>query len=241
MPPDRSSFKALNLPSTSVPDWMGSFTLAAQPNTDLWRNPPHHDILTAPILYTGLRRAFVSAEVTVSADWELEWDQAGLVIFSGPPHANAHNPHLQPPGSPSGGEADTLPPYRAPSSAWKWVKVGLEYCNNECHASSVSASSDGADRALATLPPYQVRRSDLRVKLERIGYALWLWYEDVSGGWKKLRELTGFFWALDDKAVCVGVWASRPASLGSLHHDISGNVNEQQRSLQVHFEGLEMF
>src|SRR3954466_8043121 len=85
MPPASSSFTALNIPNDAVPEWMGAFTLAAPPNTDLWRKPPSRDTSTAPILYTALRNPFIAAEVTVAADWELEWDQGGLVIFAGAP------------------------------------------------------------------------------------------------------------------------------------------------------------
>jgi hypothetical protein len=95
--------------------------------------------------------------------------------------------------------------------AAKWVKVGLEFCNNACHATSVVANSEGADWSLSALPPHHAPRSDLRVKIERIGYALWVWYEDEVLGWKKLREVTWFFWGVEDKAVRVGVYASRPA------------------------------
>src|SRR5690349_9124253 len=85
MPPASSSFTPLNVSDDLVPEWLGSFTLAAPPNTDLWRKPPSGDVSTAPILYTALRNPFIAAEVTVSADWELEWDQGGLVIFAGTP------------------------------------------------------------------------------------------------------------------------------------------------------------
>ncbi|KAK7713618.1 hypothetical protein SLS57_007422 [Botryosphaeria dothidea] len=217
MPPDSSSFTALNVSSSAVPEWMGSFTLSAPPNTDLWRKPPSSDTSTAPILYTALRNPFVAAEVTVSADWELEWDQAGL--------------------------QDAPPPaYTPPEPVSKWVKVGLEFSNNECHATSVCATSDGADWALTSLPSHRGRRSDLRVKMERIGYALWVWYEDDVSGWKKLREVTWFFWGVEDKAVRVGVYASRPANLGATHYERRhGGPRVTQRNLLVEFEGLEIF
>lgn len=279
MPPDRSSFTALNMPNDAVPEWMGSFALAAPPNTDLWRKPPSRDTSTAPILYTALRNPFIAAEVTVSADWELEWDQGGLVIFAGappgriataatettstssPPNGSningaSTNP-LPAPAAPnssaalsagqqSGGvtQADRGPPpaYSPPAPASKWVKVGLEFCNNACHATSVCATSDGADWALTALPPHHARRLDLRVKIERIGYALWVWYEDDVSGWKKLREVTWFFWGVEDKAVRVGVYASRPANIGaSLYERRHGGPSVTQRNLCVQFEALEIF
>jgi regulation of enolase protein 1 (concanavalin A-like superfamily) len=297
MPPDSSCFTALNCPSdAALPEFMGSFSLAAPPNTDLWRKPPSRDTSTAPILYTALRSPFISAEVTVCADWELEWDQGGLVIFSGAPPgrvatATTATPQSSddgtssststptstsasqsPPLGPSNGAAisanpsaaaaqvpitqsagqqpnsvtqtqrqrDAPPPYMPPAPASKWVKVGLEFCNGACHATSVVATSDGADWALTALP-YPIR-SDLHVKIERIGYALWVWYEDGVSGWKKLREVTWFFWGVEDKAVRVGVYASRPANFGgTMYERRHGGGNPSPRNLCVDFEGLEIF
>ncbi|KAF2008593.1 hypothetical protein BU24DRAFT_437735 [Aaosphaeria arxii CBS 175.79] len=262
MPPDRSSFTALNIPNDAVPEWMGSFTLAAPPNTDLWRKPPSRDTSTAPILYTALRHPFVLAAVTVSADWELEWDQGGLVIFAGapPPGRITGQPHVTqnaapPPVTSSSSPTPSQPPPAPPPPpayipptppSSKWVKVGLEFCNNACHATSVCATSDGADWALTSLPPHHARRTDLRVKIERIGYALWVWYEDEMSGWRKLREVTWFFWGVEDKAVRVGVYASRPANLGGAtmyerrNGGGTGGQGVTQRNLCVDFEGLEI-
>jgi len=271
MPPASSSFTPLNISNNLVPEWMGSFTLVAPPNTDLWRKPPSRDTSTAPILYTALRNPFVAAQVTVAADWELEWDQGGLVIFAGAPPG--HLPVVAPdmvPGlrnlaledDPTSSRPQRLdatrahrrgssgpprqptppPPYLAPEQGCKWVKVGLEFCNNACHATSVVANCEGADWSISALPPRQAARLDLRVKIERIGYALWVWYEDELLGWKKLREVTWFFWGVEDKAVRVGVYASRPANFGmSMHHRRQGGgQNTGARNLCVDFEGLEI-
>jgi regulation of enolase protein 1 (concanavalin A-like superfamily) len=285
MPPASESFTPLNIPDDVVPEWLGSFTLAAPPNTDLWRKPPSRDTSTAPILYTALRSPFIAAEVTVSADWELEWDQGGLVIFAGAPpgqiatvaaatatlelpdvasiilndstmpsplsqsssidsidnfdtttqrpvEETAPDPHI-PRGPP--------PAYAPPAPASKWVKVGLD--NNACHATSVVANCEGADWSLSALPPNHARRLDLRVKIERIGDALWVWYEDEMMGWKKLREVTWFFWGVEDKAIRVGVYASRPANFGTSEYDRrhGGRGNSGFQNLVVDFEGLEIF
>jgi regulation of enolase protein 1 (concanavalin A-like superfamily) len=289
MPPASESFTPLNIPDDVVPEWLGSFTLAAPPNTDLWRKPPSRDTSTAPILYTALRNPFIAAEVTVSADWELEWDQGGLVIFAGAPPgqiatvAAAASATLELPDvasiilddsatpsplsqsssidsidsfdttstaipveeSASGPQISRGPPpaYAPPAPASKWVKVGLEFCNNACHATSVVANCEGADWSLSALPPNHARRLDLRVKIERIGYALWVWYEDEMLGWKKLREVTWFFWGVEDKAIRVGVYASRPANFGTSVFDRrhGGGQNSGFRNLLVDFEGLEIF
>lgn len=235
MPPASSSFRALNTSPENVPEFMGSFNLSAHPNTDLWRKPPTRDTSTAPILYTSLRNPFVSAEVTVSADWELEWDQAGLVIFAGDPPSGMQNADPAP--------GDGRPPaYTPPRQASKWVKVGLEFCNLTCHASSVCATMEGADYALTTLPPHHAHRSDLRLKIERIGTSLWVWYEDALVGWKKLRDVTWFFYNVEDKAVRVGVYASRPANFPTTQfHSLHGGGGRAHRDLCVQFDDLEIF
>jgi regulation of enolase protein 1 (concanavalin A-like superfamily) len=117
------------------------------------------------------------------------------------------------------------------------VKVGLEYHNGAPSCSSVCATSEGADWVVASLPQYQARRSDLRVKLERIGCALWVYYEDQMLGWKKLREVTWFFWGVEDKAVRVGVYLSRPANWPV--YETGSSMTG--RDLLVEFEGLEIF
>ena len=249
MAPDSSSFTALNLPpNAATPRSMGSFTLQARPNTDLWRKPPSRDTSTAPILYTALRHPFIAAEVTVAADWELEWDQGGLVIFAGAPPGRVaipSSPVITAADLTSAAESEQLPAYAAAAPASKWVKAGLEFYNGEPHASSVCATSEGGDWALAPLSAQAHQRADLRVKLERVGYALLIWFEDAVSGWKKLREVTWFFWGVEDKAVRVGVYASRPANFGPSHYaltrDPAGAATPAQRGLLVEFDGLEIF
>ncbi|EEQ84389.1 hypothetical protein RJZ56_000014 [Blastomyces dermatitidis] len=243
MPPDRSCFTALNLPpSFSFPERMDYFTLAAAPNTDLWRKPPDGDTSTAPILFTSLLQPFVIAEVTVTADWEMEWDQGGLVIFAGPApsqqtpprsnigrnNVNDNNTHIIP-SAQSPREQPAPPPYpQAPRhTPCKWVKAGLEFSSGTVNASSVSATADGADWCLSPLamPNQPTTINSLRIKLERVGHSLWVWYQlpsavtpypctpgALSNTWRKLREVTWFFWGVEDKSVHVGVYASRPAN-----------------------------
>ena len=168
MPPDGSTFTALNLPPTfELPQCMEYFTLRAGPNTDLWRKPPNGETSTAPIVFTSLRHPFVVAEVTVSADWEMEWDQGGLVIFAGAAPQSFSS------------EVDG-PPFRtAPRSPCKWVKAGMEFSSGTVNASSVSATADGADWCLSPLAQSAqtgLGIHSLRIKLERVGHALWIWY-----------------------------------------------------------------
>jgi len=234
-PPNRDSFIPLNLPVDLIPEWMGAFSLSAPPNSDLWRKTPARDTYTAPILYKRLVHPFVSAEVTVCAEWRLEWDQAGLVIFAGAPPGQQQQ--QQRPPAPSNGEP---PPYSFHTPQSKWVKVGLEFYNETFNATSVCATPDGADWSRTALPPYQAERADLRIKLERIGYALWVHYEDSRHGWKKIREITWFFWGVEDKCVWVGVYASRPANFPVTQYERE-HGRCLDRHLCVEFENLEIY
>ncbi|KAE8154727.1 hypothetical protein BDV25DRAFT_94321 [Aspergillus avenaceus] len=262
MAPDSSSFTALNLPATfSLPQCMDYFTLTAGPNTDLWRKPPNGDTSTAPIVFTSLRHPFVVAEVTVSADWEMEWDQGGLVIFAGaaPQSISSESVSLTPePRLSRSGRLQVARPC-------KWVKAGMEFSSGTVNASSVSATADGADWCLSPLclpdsGPSAVH--SLRIKLERIGHSLWIWYQvpsavpyamtpgAVSSTWKKLREVTWFFYGVEDKFVHVGVYASRPNNMSrndTMWDLMNGPVLNDPTtagsgdSLVVEFEDLEIF
>ena len=233
---------------------MEYFTLTAGPNTDLWRKPPNGDTSTAPIVFTSLRHPFVVAEVTVSADWEMEWDQGGLVIFAGA----APQPFSQTPSRTSSrGRTGTRP-------ACKWVKAGMEFSSGTVNASSVSATADGADWCLS--PLHQSEQGpgvqSLCIKLERIGHALWVWYQvpsaspfgstpgAVGSTWRKLREVNEFFHGVEDKFVHVGVYASRPINLGpgeTMYEAMQGLSLDRSLpagpadGLVVEFEDLEIF
>ncbi|KAI5781259.1 hypothetical protein EDC01DRAFT_250204 [Geopyxis carbonaria] len=212
MPPDSANFRYYNTPAnTPVPSWLGNFVLKARSGTDLWRKPSR-DTFTAPVLYTSSPVHFFRAEVTVHIrlNTAFEWDQGGLVIFAGPPPIT------------------TTSPATANQPTGKWVKAGIEYYDGRTTASSVSASSDGADWSLMDLP-HGV--NELKVRFERVDQALWVWFDDGCE-WKKLREVTWFFWGVDEKNVRIGVYASRPANF------LSGRPLEE---LVVEFEGLEIY
>ncbi|KAE8371375.1 hypothetical protein BDV26DRAFT_133704 [Aspergillus bertholletiae] len=261
MPPASSSFTALNLPETfSLPQCMDYFTLTAGPNTDLWRKPPNGDTSTAPIVFTSLRNPFMLAEVTVSADWEMEWDQGGLVIFAGaaPQSCSSESVPLD------SGMRSSRSGYHQAARPCKWVKAGMEFSSGTVNASSVSATADGADWCLSPLSlpdsgPSTVH--SLRIKLERIGNSLWIWYQipsavpyaltpsAVSSTWKKLREVTWFFYGVEDKFIHVGVYASRPNNISrnsTMWAMMNGPVLSEstvgsQDSLVVEFEDLEIY
>ncbi|KAJ5295710.1 hypothetical protein PENANT_c001G08524 [Penicillium antarcticum] len=266
MPPSGTSFTALNLPPTfELPQCMEYFTLPAGPNTDLWRKPPNGDTSTAPIVFTSLRHPFVVAEVTVSADWELECDQGGLVIFAGaaPQAQSALFSEVDTTHAPASVSAGSGPRFPC-----KWVKAGMEFSSGCVNASSVSATADGADWCLSPLasagPGMGVSTGvqSLRIKLERVGFELWIWYQvpsvlpyavspgAVGSTWKKLREVTWFFYGVEDKFVHVGVYASRPTGLSrgetmwdAMHGMALDNslAAGSRDGLVVEFEDLEIF
>lgn len=279
MPPESSSFTPLNLPSTfSLPQCMEYFTLTAGPNTDLWRKPPNGDTSTAPIVFTSLRRPFVVAEVTVSADWEMEWDQGGLVIFAGaapseiPDRIPDSNPTENATWSSSHGRQTRRFPSATGGRPCKWVKAGIEFSSGTINASSVSATTDdGADWCLSPLPhalPVSNRSmsmspstaiNSLRIKFERIGHSLWIWYQlpsvspyaltpgDIGSSWKKFREVSSFFYGVEDKFIHVGVYASRPANMSrgdtmwAMMNGGSSGSGAGGDGLVVEFEDLEIF
>lgn len=110
------------------------------------------------------------------------------------------------------------------------MKAGIEFYAGRTVASSVSASTDGADWSLVELAVGQV---DLRVRFERMGESLWVWFEE-GGEWKKLREVNWFFWGVEEKSLKVGVYASRPV-------DLPYERGREREALVVEFEGLEIY
>jgi regulation of enolase protein 1 (concanavalin A-like superfamily) len=210
------------------------------------------------MVFTSLRRPFVVAEVTISADWEMEWDQGGLVIFAG--SAPGQSSIVEPiPFAGAGRHHNS-----AFARSCKWVKAGMEFSSGTVNASSVSATSDGADWCLSPLamPNIPTNITSLRIKLERVGHSLWIWYQipslspyavtpgAVGSTWKKLREVTWFFYGVEDKCVHVGVYASRPTSIqrgGTVWDAMNGMRHDESVAdgggdkLVVEFEDLEIF
>jgi regulation of enolase protein 1 (concanavalin A-like superfamily) len=256
---DSSEFTTHNVASNfKLPENLDYFALTASPNTRICRNELSRDQTTAPMMLTRLSHPLVVAEVTITADFEMEWDQAGLIVFTGAPPS-------QTPPSP----AVRRRRYQSREEdvqEGKWVKAGLEFTAGAMNASSVVASSaSGGDWSLSPLlyseliqDSYDSISFSLRIKFERIGDALWIWYRNADGSsvsvprtpeaihaeWRKLREVNGFFRGVDLKGdVWVGCYASRP-----VHFVATDDWDErfglpesgEGRGLTVEFEDLEI-
>ncbi|KAH7127469.1 hypothetical protein EDB81DRAFT_764644 [Dactylonectria macrodidyma] len=151
-----------------------TFTLAAGPNTDIWKKPPSTDVFTAPFQphSSAPVKTFVSTSITFTTKYTQQYDQAGLLL-------RLRN------------EA---------SSARKWIKAGVEYYNGTARLSVVACDAwadwsvstpPGADDIVAGTKPVTisvVRESDEH------GSSLWVYA--VDGDEKTpLREIC---WVLGD-------------------------------------------
>lgn len=255
---ESSEFEVHNVASNfKLPENLDYFNLTAPPNTRICRKDSSRDETTAPMMLTRLSHPLVIAEVTITADFEMEWDQAGLIVFTG------LAPTLSPP-SPTGRRRRYQS--RDEVEVGKWVKAGLEFTGGAMNASSVVATSaSGGDWSLSPLFCSDALRDSsdpitfsLRIKFERIGDALWIWYRDVDGSsvssprtpeavyaaWRKLREVNGFFRGVEMKGdVWVGCYASRPVDFvaGDDWDERFGMPDSGEgRGLTVEFEDLEI-
>ncbi|KAK5309767.1 hypothetical protein LTR70_010013 [Exophiala xenobiotica] len=247
-----SDFELLNTP----PDFgqpeeaTEYFSLTASSNTRLSRRSLVEDELTAPMVLQRKRQPFTLAEVTVSVDFQVDWDQGGLVIFLGGHPAQDRQF--------SRNSRSLRRPYivvdpQLNRASHKWARVALEMTGGElCISTLVANPKCGVDWASTPAFPYipDVHAADipipsLRLKLERVGADLWVWFmvpetqfqagyvptpEFVSRQWRKCREIVNFFDEQSMKGdVWVGCYASRPIE-----------TEPEIESLFVEFEDLEI-
>lgn len=258
-----SGFTALNVGADfeEPEDIQEYLALDAPPNTSIWRKPSASDDTTAPMVLKRLHQSFILAEVTVSADFAMEFDQAGLVIFvDSLSDASVRR-------SPNAVRRSSRYSRSSPSSlaTGRWAKAGLMLVGGELHVASVVAiSSCGSDwssagrmpSATTAFDPYSLTSQSLRIKFERVDQSLWIWYkipdedqvsdrdplgpgqrtpEDVWSGWKKMREIMGFFAGLEQKGnIWVGCYASRPMDFEP------SNSWEELDGLAAEFEDLDI-
>ncbi|RMD42255.1 hypothetical protein DV735_g2879, partial [Chaetothyriales sp. CBS 134920] len=219
------------------------FQLEAPPNTVIWRKPVYQDHASAPMILTSATRSFIVAEVTVSVDLDVEWDQAGLVLFT---HFDT-----SPPTAPlRRRRTSSLLGEHSHQQNRKWIKAGLGLSSGEPGLCTVLANPNcGPDSSFTPTYTsyYDGQLPSIRVKLERVNDDLWVWYKipesasvadmeyrspaEVSLDWKKTREVSGFFAGLGKEAdITVGCYVSRPMPL----------EEEDKNTLFAEFEDLEI-
>lgn len=226
------------------------FSLTAVSNTRLCRKTLTCDDLTAPMVVKRLRHQFVLCEVTVSGDFVNDWDQGGLVIFLGGHPANNQAPSTR---FTNRQRYEVVDPQLTKPSA-KWARVALELSNGELCVSSLAANPGcGVDWASTPAFPHlslaessDLSMPSLRLKLERVGKDLWVWYmnpdswspreeptpDHVRRQWRKCREIVNFFDDENSKGdAFVGCFASRP---------VEAEDDHIQDGLFVEFEDLEI-
>jgi regulation of enolase protein 1 (concanavalin A-like superfamily) len=219
------------------------FSLTSPPDRKIWRLVRSRDEFTAPMLLRKLNRPFVIAEATVTVSLEMDFDQAGIVLF-----------------------LDTSPtePWVSPHSyegrrrrlgynrSGKWVTVSLQMSENDVGIGiSVTYPDRGPDFSFTAVNIAKdcseytgCNYATLRLKLENVNDMLWIFYmlpdvhrhegqsvEEITAQWKKVREINGFFDDVSMKpSVLVGCYASRPLEMDE----------DEQSDLTAEFEDLEL-
>ncbi|KAF2195938.1 hypothetical protein GQ43DRAFT_485328 [Delitschia confertaspora ATCC 74209] len=200
------------MPYTTATTKTGPFSLSSPPDTDIWRKPPSHNVLSAPThpdplpkcplkLFQRARLSFTLPPVPQL----LQYDQAGLLL------------HFTKPGLPEGKD--------------KWLKTGIEFYYQQPYISTVGCDQ-WADWSIVPLPqPSSSSSSEdgdfrpgirLEAKRERdeLGKSLWVYAVEVDAEGKEVerRPLREVNWAFAEEEegweVGVGGYVARPAKEG---------------------------
>jgi len=220
------------------------FSLACPADSRLWRFMNSGDEFSAPMLLTSTDRSFDLLEVTVSAPFEETFDQAGIVIFC---DMSPEEPWISP-TSPQGRRRRRMHSEREHTG--KWAKASLQQTSDGTLglATVITHPNGWPDQSFAAITfdtsahvGFQLHKTSLRIKFERVNDALWVWYrmpesfstgqlypEQVSNQYTKAREVGGFFAGSTAKSrVMVGCYASRPL--------------ENEKEFEAEFEALDIF
>ncbi|KPI37105.1 uncharacterized protein AB675_3582 [Cyphellophora attinorum] len=219
------------------------FSLTSPPDRKIWRLIRSRDEFTAPMLLRKLDRPFVIAEATVTVPLEMDFDQAGIVLFL---DTSPSEPWI----SPTSYEGRRR--RHGSNRPGKWVTVSLQMSENDVGLGTVVTYPDrGPDFSFTALPISKdgpeysdCNHVSLRLKLENVNDMLWIFYmipdihrhecqsvEEITAQWKKVREINGFFSDLSMKpSVLVGCYASRPLEMDE----------DEQSDLTAEFEDLEL-
>ncbi|KAK2608637.1 hypothetical protein QQS21_002866 [Conoideocrella luteorostrata] len=142
-------------------------TFAADPDTDIWKKPPTHNVFTAPYRphSTGPSLKFISATLTFIATSTHQFDQAGILLSF------------------------------TKDSDRKWIKSGVELFNDAPRLSTV-CTDNYSDWSVSDAPRGDEIRSGCKpvtITVERqedeLGLSLWVYHLDGSRK-TPLREIT---------------------------------------------------
>jgi regulation of enolase protein 1 (concanavalin A-like superfamily) len=186
-----------------------SFDLKAKPKTDIYAAPSHGYDFTAPIIYRSFPASdFQSARVTVTMDWQVQFDQGGLVLVFPSPENNI-------PDAQSANNMQGHP---------RWVKAGVEI-NDERAWISVVGRKTWADWSLSAPPPSclggAASKIKAKIEFEKHGNALKVYVYD---GEKRVmvREVQWVFLDEQAQATCwLGIYAARPDAKGESNGELS--------------------
>ncbi|KAI0199617.1 hypothetical protein F4808DRAFT_432277 [Astrocystis sublimbata] len=162
-----------------------SFTLQANPGTDIWRKPPTTNVFNAPISHTStnLLKKFQSARVTFWASWTERYDQAGLLLV--PRRASSSPPTTEAPD--------------------KWFKTGIEYYLDEPQLSTVGCDR-WADWSVGVLTkPVDPKRGvtlEARREGDENGRSIWIYQlilDEATGEVAERIALREVCWILADE------------------------------------------
>ncbi|KAG6007684.1 hypothetical protein E4U21_005644 [Claviceps maximensis] len=140
---------------------------AAEPNTDIWKKPPTHDVFSAPHRphSKGPSLKFISATLTFIATYTHQFDQAGILFTY------------------------------TKDSHRKWIKTGVELFNDAPRLSTV-CTDNWSDWSVADAPDAHAIRTGCKpvtITVERmddeLGLSLWVYHVDGSEK-TPLREIT---------------------------------------------------
>lgn len=210
--PATRTWKILNGSANDIPsNPEQNFTLTIPPGTDIWRPNPTTDVFTAPLLYQVLPiKSFERIQVTVSAGWQTQFDQGGLVVVF-----------------PSPGTG------KVKADASKWIKTGIEFYNGMPALSTVTCDrfSDWSLSPLASTPDHGKGKTTIEISSEGEGDERKLVISSVAGDTKSpLREV---MWAFledrqGDAEMWVGVYGAKPTA----------ERDDAAKGIELTFEGL---
>ncbi|KAL5592457.1 hypothetical protein FOBRF1_006922 [Fusarium oxysporum] len=187
------------------------FTVSAKPGHDIWKQPPSHDVFTAPSRThsSGPLQSLISATLTFTLTYTHQYDHAGLLLT------------LTRPGS----------------SQKKWIKTGIEYFNNHPRFSTVGCDNF-SDWSLAPVPEKDeaaVKSGDksatIVIEWEKsvLGLCWWISRIDDAGEKVPLRQLCWPF-GEDGWDVEVGAAVARP------NKDITEELEAKFENFEVKWE-----